>query len=152
MTGPAPLPQTGAKSSPLGTLMHIASTRRLFALFQIGSLPALSALTACEADKPPANESANETGSPQHESTAPVPTIESPLAAGVYRADEPIPFRGSVADAEDDAGTLTAWWEEGGARLRGNVGDRSGAQLVGLPTERTATSEPASSAAGASPS
>ena len=103
--------------------MHVASTRRLFTLLQIGCLPALSALAACEADKLPANESANktanETGSAQRESTAPVPTIESPLADGVYRADETIPFRGSVTDAEDDAGTLTAWWEDGGARLEG---------------------------------
>ncbi len=48
---------------------------------------------------------------------APTATIESPLADGVYYSDQLITFRGTLADAEDDAASLTAWWEDGATRL-----------------------------------
>ena len=47
----------------------------------------------------------------------PVATILSPLADGIYYSDQLVTFRGTVSDAEDDPSTLTAWWEDGDARL-----------------------------------
>ena len=43
-------------------------------------------------------------------STAPDATIDSPTAEGSYTADAPIPFAGSVSDAEDDVADLVVWW------------------------------------------
>jgi len=42
---------------------------------------------------------------------APVVSIVSPEASGVYYADQLITFEGLVADAEDDPTDLTVWWE-----------------------------------------
>lgn len=47
----------------------------------------------------------------------PTATIASPVADGVYYSDQLLTFRGTVADAEDDAETLSAWWEDGATRL-----------------------------------
>jgi hypothetical protein len=42
---------------------------------------------------------------------APSASIVSPLAAGVYYADQLITFEGLVSDTEDVPDALTAWWE-----------------------------------------
>ena len=47
----------------------------------------------------------------------PTATIASPVADGVYYSDQLLTFRGTVADAEDDAEALSAWWEDGATRL-----------------------------------
>lgn len=47
----------------------------------------------------------------------PTATIASPVVDGVYYSDQLMTFRGTVADAEDDAESLGAWWEYGATRL-----------------------------------
>jgi hypothetical protein len=47
----------------------------------------------------------------------PTATIVSPVADGVYYSDQLLTFRGTVADTEDDAESLSAWWEDGATRL-----------------------------------
>jgi hypothetical protein len=47
----------------------------------------------------------------------PVPTIQSPVADGVYYSDQLITFRGTVSDAEDGPEALSVWWEDGATRL-----------------------------------
>lgn len=47
----------------------------------------------------------------------PTAAIASPVTDGIYYADQLVTFRGTVADAEDAVGSLTAWWDDGGTLL-----------------------------------